>query len=240
MRRTVVTLSVVGLFVACGFPDVRYTSGTDGGSDSKGNVDGPVGAEGSGGDDAALDGTRESGDATSSGDGADSSTSGDTGMDARVTDADAMADAPGDSSADTQPADTGVDAPVDAPADVVDAAVDAPIDCDVDKDTFTATGAPCGGNDCCDTDNLAHPGQTTFFTAVDQCGSFDYDCNGALDPEYPINLKCGGTGLTGCTGGSAFIGDPGCGNQGLYGTCVPNGALACQAGNEMSVRQGCN
>jgi hypothetical protein len=110
-------------------------------------------------------------------------------------------------------------------------------------DTYKVEGvAACGtGTDCCDTDNKAHPGQTTYYTTADACGSFDYNCNGTVDPEYPSNLKCGGTGLTGCTGGSGFIGtDPGCGGSALYGTCVANGILTCQAGDEMTVTQGCH
>jgi hypothetical protein len=108
-------------------------------------------------------------------------------------------------------------------------------------DTYKAEGGTCGGNDCCDTDNLAHPGQTSYFTSADKCGSFDYDCSGSNEPQYPGNLKCGGTGATGCTGGSAFIGAaPTCGAMGLYGTCVPNGLLACQQGNEVQLTQGCH
>jgi hypothetical protein len=241
MRRTLVTLAVVSLFAACGFPEVNYekANGDDGGEDAK--ADGTTGADGasSGGD------ASEAGDATSSGD-VEASTSGDA-MGDSSTDGDAMGDAPGDSSAvdssldaiEEKPADSGTDAPADAPTDVHEAGDAAPL-CDVDQDTYKAEGATCGGNDCCDTDNQAHPGQATFFTQADKCGSFDYNCNNQIDLEYPVNLKCGGTGITGCTGGSAFLGNPACGTSALYGTCVPNGALACQAGSEMTVMQGCN
>jgi hypothetical protein len=55
---------------------------------------------------------------------------------------------------------------------------------------------PCGtgtyvqsATDCCDTDSRAHPGQTAFFTGVDggttdTCGSWDYDCSGAVEMQY--------------------------------------------------------
>jgi hypothetical protein len=241
MRRQVVTLSVVALVAACGFPDVTYES--PGGGDAS-HTDAPFTAEGSGGDASEAGDATSSGDSEASagtdaaGDGGDASTSADTGTDAPLVDADATTDAPADSSA----ADTSFDAVEEQPADSgADAPADAPPVCDFDQDTYKAKGATCGGNDCCDTDNKAHPNQASFFTQADACGSFDYNCNGTNDPEYPANLACGGTGLTGCTGGSAFIAaDPGCGNSGLYGTCVANGILACQPGNEMTVTQGCH
>ncbi len=44
--------------------------------------------------------------------------------------------------------------------------------------------------DCCDTDRNSHPTQTTYFGAPDACGSYDYDCNGSSDPEYPMRAYC--------------------------------------------------
>jgi hypothetical protein len=231
------------------------SSGDGAGGDGAGG-DG-AGGDGAGGDGAAEDGARE--DATSGADSAseagdatflvdgqgtgadatneagDSSAGVDTGIDAPVTGLDATADAPGDANvADAPPADSGND----ASGGVHDAGADAPLVCDVDQDTYTSM-LTCGGSDCCDTDSRAHPGQTTFFIQADACGSFDYDCNTTEDPQYPVNLTCGGTGLTACTGGSGFLLDPGCGNSGLFGTCVPNGLLACQPGDEMTLTQGC-
>jgi len=113
--------------------------------------------------------------------------------------------------------------------------------CDVDKDTYKAKGGTCGGNDCCDTDPKANPGQKGYFPSPDACGSFDYDCSGKLEPEYASNIACGGTGLTGCTGGPGFVGaDPGCGNSAVYGQCVGNGALACAPGQFTNVQQACH
>jgi hypothetical protein len=120
-----------------------------------------------------------------------------------------------------------------------DARPDAPPNCDEDKDTYRAEGGTCEGNDCCDTDDAAYPGAKTFFYQADNCGSFDYDCNGKIDPEYPISLTCGGTAATGCTGGSGFLTDPGCGNTAPLYTCVGNGLLACTPGTPISQRQGC-
>jgi hypothetical protein len=262
MKRAVGPLAVLALFAACGFPQVGYRSeGDDGGGDARGTVDGPIGVEGSGVDGASgadsatgADGAGEAGDATFSGggeasagsdaanDSGDSSPGIETGADAPGPGTDATPDAPSDASAsdasdasDTSAADSGVD----ASDDVHEAAVDALPVCDEDQDTYDARGT-CGGNDCCDTDAKAHPGQTTFFAQADACGSFDYNCNGQLDAQYPVNLTCGGTGLSGCSGGSAFLGDPGCGNSGLFATCVANGLLACQPGDETMVTQGCN
>jgi hypothetical protein len=112
--------------------------------------------------------------------------------------------------------------------------------CDQDKDDYHAVGGTCGGNDCCDIDDQVHPGQSKFFTAAGKCGGFDYDCNGKEDPEFPTTIKCGGTGLTGCTGGYGYLSDPGCGNTAPYYQCVANGALACQPGNPVSQTQACH
>ena len=40
-----------------------------------------------------------------------------------------------------------------------------PSSCDQDGDGYLAKGAPCFGNDCCDTDPNVHPGQTEYFTS---------------------------------------------------------------------------
>jgi hypothetical protein len=121
-----------------------------------------------------------------------------------------------------------------------DANPDAPV-CDQDLDTFRAKGGTCGGTDCCDIDNKANTAQKGYFVAPDNCGSFDYDCSGKAEPEYVANLACGGTGLTGCTGGSGYVGpDPGCGNSAVYGSCIPNGTLACKPGSFTNVQQACH
>jgi hypothetical protein len=120
-----------------------------------------------------------------------------------------------------------------------DARPDAPI-CDQDEDSYRAEGGACGGNDCCDIDSDAYPGQKKFFYQSNKCGSFDYNCNGKLDPEYPVSLTCSGTAATGCAGGSGYLTDPGCGNPAPLYTCVGNGLLACTPGQPISQQQGCN
>lgn len=37
--------------------------------------------------------------------------------------------------------------------------------------------------DCCDKDGNAHPGQTDFFDALNNCNSWDYDCDGNANPK---------------------------------------------------------
>jgi hypothetical protein len=117
---------------------------------------------------------------------------------------------------------------------------DAPVSCDQDKDTYFAEGGTCRGNDCCDTSFDTHPGQTKFFIKENACASFDYNCNGKDDPQYPISLTCGGAAATGCTGGSGYLKDPGCGNTAPYYTCTGNGLLACTPGQPIDQQQGCN
>jgi hypothetical protein len=132
----------------------------------------------------------------------------------------------------------------DAPADVQDGSVfeaspDAPA-CDQDQDGYKKMGAGCNGNDCCDSDPLAHPTQTAFFVAQDHCGSWDYNCNGKKDYQYPQNLTCGGIPLTGCTGGSGFLSVEDCDQSGSYGTCKDNGAAQCTPGGVFTQTQACN
>jgi len=153
--------------------------------------------------------------------------------------------AEGSTEASTEGGMQGDDGSVDGSGlvDVVDeyvfeAAPDAPV-CDQDEDTYQASSTQCSGNDCCDKDSHAHPNETGYFTAPDNCGSFDYDCDGTLEPEYPVNITCGGTGLTGCTGGSGFTGAPQCGESGPYGTCMGSGALKCTVQGITMVVQAC-
>jgi hypothetical protein len=52
--------------------------------------------------------------------------------------------------------------------------------------------------DCCDRDNYTHPGQMTYFTVMNQCGSWDYNCDGTVEsafscPDSPAPGVCGTT-----------------------------------------------
>lgn len=91
--------------------------------------------------------------------------------------------------------------------------------CDCDMDTFDPKGGACDGgpgpvSDCDDSDPVIKPSQTfvdDFRWASSHPIPYDWNCDGHVDKAYPVNLKCGGNVLTGCTGGQGFVGDPTCG-----------------------------
>jgi len=109
--------------------------------------------------------------------------------------------------------------------------------CDQDGDGYADTN--CLGTDCCDTDPKAHPFQANYYATPDACGSFDYDCSGANEPQYGAYLSCTGPAAschslcssTPCSCGDiqgacayGFTGPaPQCGQTGSWGLCVPNG-----------------
>lgn len=125
----------------------------------------------------------------------------------------------------------------DAAADAVslDAPAEAGNPCDQDGDGHLAAGGSCQGDDCCDTDPQAHPGQGNFFTQPDHCGSFDYDCDGKLTPEYGA-VSCTWYGF-GCSGDGFQSPLPACGTAGTYQTCNL-GLFTCNTSNAARV-QGC-
>ena len=49
--------------------------------------------------------------------------------------------------------------------------------------------------DCCDIDSGANPGlaAATYFQFADACGSFDWNCDGTVEPEKtcPVSVMCG-------------------------------------------------
>jgi hypothetical protein len=101
-----------------------------------------------------------------------------------------------------------------------------PSSCDQDGDGYLATGTPCFGNDCCDTDPNVHPGQTAYFTSPSQCGSYDYNCDGIATPEYAV-ANCQWVGL-GCTG-DGFVDITACGVTASFSVCTSTSALTCAA-----------
>lgn len=58
----------------------------------------------------------------------------------------------------------------------------------------TPSGYVKTAGDCCDSDNRARPGQTSAYTTANNCGSFDYNCDGAASPVS--------NGATGCYEGT--------------------------------------
>ena len=68
-----------------------------------------------------------------------------------------------------------------------------------------------GTTDCCDTDANAKPGQTTYFSVANNCGNYDYDCDGSTTKNYSGKMVQGSyigtqadwsgyTSATNCTG----------------------------------------
>ena len=52
-------------------------------------------------------------------------------------------------------------------------------------------GSAAVSGDCCDSDLLAHPGQSAYYLSADKCGNFDYDCadGEVLDPSNSASLE---------------------------------------------------
>ncbi len=61
---------------------------------------------------------------------------------------------------------------------------------------YTATKS----GDCCDTDDRANPVATTYYDAANNCGNYDYNCNGTPDNEpLPTGGGCAGWSIgSGC------------------------------------------
>ena len=134
--------------------------------------------------------------------------------------------APSPSSSDAAP--TGPSAQDDA------ATSEAGIFCDLDGDGYLSAASDCGGNDCCDNDARAHPGQTSFFTTADACSSFDYDCDGKTEPEY-AQVNCT-IAIFACNGSGFEQAPPACGVVATYDTC--NLGLGCYT-SQTQEAQGC-
>ena len=92
-----------------------------------------------------------------------------------------------------------------------------PIDCDVDGDGSLAKSAACGGDDCDDADEDAHPGQSDYFTSPRVSGGYDYDCDGKSEPEFSGELDCSAL-LSACEG-EGFSSPPACGGSGTWIRC---------------------
>ena len=90
--------------------------------------------------------------------------------------------------------------------------------CDDDNDGYcdknmvrvgTPTTCKLGGNDCCDTDASAHPGQGNWYATTNKCGSYDFNCSGSSERQFTVNSAphhiCEGTL---CTGKAECIAKP--------------------------------
>jgi hypothetical protein len=93
------------------------------------------------------------------------------------------------------------------------------------------------GDDCDDNDNRVFPGQTAFFTARRPNNTFDYNCSGTDEPQFPQGLSCT-SGPGGCQTVGTWLGStvPACGRSGLQGAC----STTCTRVGTVSATQACH
>ncbi len=84
--------------------------------------------------------------------------------------------------------------------------------------SLPSTGYVSDGTDCYDVNTSANPGQSAFFSADRGDGSFDWDCDGVEEPEYPSEASCAlDTDKAECTGDPGWeSGVPACGVSGTW------------------------
>ncbi|MCB9797391.1 MAG: putative metal-binding motif-containing protein [Alphaproteobacteria bacterium] len=100
-----------------------------------------------------------------------------------------------------------------------------------DGQTWTMTAG-----DCNDTDNRVNPTQQGYFTSADNRDSYDYDCDGTEEQEYPLAGACRYT-TNGCSVTVGFEDNAlACGERGdRVWTCD----TSCQPVTSMNVYQKC-
>ena len=128
---------------------------------------------------------------------------------------------------------------------------------DQDGDTFGSTETQClcaavgqynvtRSGDCCDTDDRAKPGQTTYYATADNCGSYDYNCSTADDKE-PWNTGGGCSGWSvgsGCNTNQGWEASsaPACGQSANYvsggcGYCCLAWTCCCDPTRESRIQK---
>ena len=110
--------------------------------------------------------------------------------------------------------------------------------CDCDKDDAASEAGACGGNDCNDLDPfIPHDG---FVKSKPVGHSGDWNCDGVVTKQFPVNLNCG---LLAKCSAAGFTGDPPCGTAGEFVTCkdlvIPLNGVLCQKGPTETVIQAC-
>jgi hypothetical protein len=113
--------------------------------------------------------------------------------------------------------------------------------CDCDGDGYLDKGGSCGGDDCDDADNRAHPGQGEFYDSQSKgVGGFDFDCDGTPLPKFHV-VNCG-VGLLACPppaqGDGYEAPVPSCGVEAMYVKCVMSGAV-CVKQNTSPLKMPC-
>lgn len=111
--------------------------------------------------------------------------------------------------------------------------------CDCDEDGVRSNNPVCDppGTDCNDLDDfIPHQGFVASKPAPGATG--DWDCDGKVTKQFPVNVSCGL--LSNCNA-AGFTGDPGCGESGTFVTCKPSLVLgiACAVKSTETVTQGC-
>jgi len=82
-------------------------------------------------------------------------------------------------------------------------------------------GYVSNGDDCCESDPNAYPGQTTYFRLPNACNDYDYNCDGSESKRYPIRGSCGTSPLCLQINGWGTATIPACGGFGqLIEDCV--------------------
>lgn len=111
--------------------------------------------------------------------------------------------------------------------------------CDCDGDTYLVKGGSCGGDDCDDADDRAHPNQNDFYDVPSKgVGGYDFDCNGTPLPKFHV-VNCG-VGLLACPAdGDGYENPvPSCGVEAMYVKCVMSGAI-CVKQNTSPLKMPC-
>lgn len=110
----------------------------------------------------------------------------------------------------------------------------------VDTVTTCAETRPSGyastAGDCCDSDSDVYPGASEWHDRAYSCSgdpvgspSWDWDCSGGVERQYPLCVRCGAGSSTNCTemsgwlvsgtGGSVSCEVPDCGGWGTLVSC---------------------
>lgn len=132
------------------------------------------------------------------------------------------------------------DVPVDASEDAAnlpdagDAGVDAD-PCDRDRDGFRDKSDACGGDDCDDDDDRAHPDAGFTSTPATTTTNGDFDCDGVVTRQFKENVSCA---LLGDCTLQGFSGNPPCGVASEYIQCKGTN-LNCSIGTSEIRTQGC-
>lgn len=117
---------------------------------------------------------------------------------------------------------------------------DASDPCDKDRDGERAQGTVCGGKDCDDDDPRAKPSVSDYvtFDATGKSHAGDWNCDGTVKRQFPINVGCGLLGGSACAATKGFTGNPTCGTSGKYVECGTSGALCVEVTSTTRI-QGC-